>query len=146
MVAGLPRIVRERLRAEFGSGGFDLLGHDLEGGVGVYRCTAWRLVPYGAGELADVQVPVPVPVVVRATRTKVCAVAVQEASASAIRDARAYARDLFARGAVAGVPAAPMRSPARPGPPGKQPVRPTHALERRSDGSRVLRRLGVAAR
>src|SRR5262245_47115441 len=146
MLAGLPRIVRGRLRAEFGSERFELRGHGKEGGNDVYRLTAWRLVPYGTGELADVLLPVPVPVVVRATRTQVLGVAVQEADASAIRDARAFARDLFARGAVAGVPAAPMRPPVRPGSPARPPVRPTHALERRRDGSRVLRRLGLAAR
>jgi hypothetical protein len=136
MVAGLPRIVRDRLRAEFGSEGFELQGRGKEGGVAIYRLTAWRLVPYGTGELADVLLPVPVPVVVRATRTAVREVAVQEADASAVGDARAFARELFARGAVAGVPAAPARPP----------VRPTHALERRRDGSRVLRRLGLAKR
>ena len=140
MVAGLPRIVRDRLRAEFGSEGFELQGRGREGGVAVYRLTAWRLVPYGTGDLAHVLLPVPVPAVVRATRTQVLGVDVQEADASAIRAARAFARDLFARGAVAGVPATPVRPAAQP------PVRPTHALERRRDGSRVLRRRGVAAR
>jgi hypothetical protein len=138
MAAELPRIVRDRLRAEFGGDceGFELHWCGQEGGVTVYRLTGWGLVPYGTGEFADVMVPVPVEVVVRATRIAVLGVSVQEASASAIREARAFAGALFARGAVAGVPAAAV-------PPGP-PVRPTHALERLSGGRRVLRRLGVA--
>lgn len=50
-----------------------------------------------------------------------------------VRQARAFACDLIARGSVRGVPGSAVRRPA---------PRPTHELTTEAEGRRVLRRLG----
>jgi hypothetical protein len=102
--------------------------------------SAMRLVPLGARDpdLADVFIPLPVNATVSlASDGTLKTSPVPEPSAEAVREARAWARNLIANGQVRGV----ARSAPSYGPPG----RPTHEIVADRHGHRVIRRVGFDA-
>jgi len=105
-----------------------------------YSVSATRLVPLDSTDpdLAAIYVPVPVSGHVTMTKDGAAETQLDPVDESAAREARAWARNLLATGAVAGVTAtAPSYGP---------PVRPTHELVEDENGRRVVRRTGFSLR
>jgi len=105
-----------------------------------YSVSASRLVPLDSTDpkLASIYVPVPVTGHVTMTSDGSATTQLDPVDESAAREARAWARNLLATGAVAGVTAtAPSYGP---------PVRPTHELVEDENGRRVVRRTGFSLR
>ena len=103
---------------------------------------ASRLVPIDPDDpvLADVCIPLPAPAtVVIDDAGRLAAVETGPPDEEADRQARAYARNLVANGAVRGL--AVTSGPVRRGP----PSRPTHEVETDARGRKVIRRIGFAA-
>lgn len=104
------------------------------------RCeiTAYRLVALDPADpaLRDVCVPVPVSgwVELHADGSQV-ACSLPQPPPEVVREARLFARDLIARGAVSGLPA---------GAEGRLRGRPTHEVQADDAGHRIIRRVGFA--
>lgn len=94
-------------------------------------------------DLAGVSIPVPVTAMVALDPKGHLAGVKAEPSDPGIDDqARAFARNLIANGAVRGIEAPAAAAPARRGP----PTRPTHQVETDGRGRRVIRRVGFSIR
>jgi len=136
-----PKALLEHLRARLAGLGpdFHVASAAKEGEETTYQLTGERLVAVDETDHAHpLCVAMPVPVTVRATKNAILDVTAAEPSADDVRQARLFARDLIARGAVKGVSG--ERASLVP------PTRPTHVIDRLPDGRRVIRRLGFDVR
>jgi hypothetical protein len=137
----LPTTLREHIRARLATLGpkFDVASAEKDGDATTYQLTGEHLVELDDTDRAHpLNVAIPVPITVRARRNTILDVKAAEPSADEERQARMFAKDLIARGAVKGL----SGSDDDPGP----PRRPTHAIYVLADGRRVIRRLGFDIR
>jgi hypothetical protein len=138
---------REVLASSAGSDGPGLTGpvqvlETVEGDAGgsTYQVSASYLVPIDDDdpELAGVTIPVPVTAAVEVDGDGAIVGIDVPADPEAEQQARAFTRNLIARGAVSGLTG---NAPVRRGP----PTRPTHEVTTDEFGRRVIRRTGFTA-
>jgi hypothetical protein len=138
---------REVLASSAGGDGPGLAGpvqvlETVEGDAGgsTYQVSASYLVPIDDDdpELAGVTIPVPVTAAVEVDGDGAIVRIDVPADPEAERQARAFTRNLIARGAVSGLTGS---APVRRGP----PTRPTHEVTTDEFGRRVIRRTGFTA-
>jgi hypothetical protein len=142
-------IERSLVERSAGGGGPELAGpvHVLERATGAdggstYHVSASHLVPVDEDDpdLAGVSIAVPVTADVQVDGDgAIIGIDVPD-DPSAQREARAFTRNLIARGAVSGLA---QRGPVRRGP--GPPTRPTHEVTVDELGRRVIRRTGFTA-
>lgn len=140
---------REVLATSAGSDGPDLSGPvqvldtvESDAGGSTYQVSASYLVPIDEGDpdLAGVSIPVPVTAAVEVDGEGAIVGIDVPADPEAEQQARAFTRNLIARGAVSGLTGG---APVRRGP--GLPTRPTHEVATDELGRRVIRRTGFTA-
>jgi hypothetical protein len=143
--AGIERLLDARAKRRSSTAGLCgpvtvLASEPRAGGGEQVHVQASRLVAVDPGDatLADISIPVPVSATVAITPTGRLGTVRAEPGDPGVDDqARAFARNLIATGAVRGLAAT---GAARRGP----PTRPTHEVTTDQQGRRVIRRVGFS--